>query len=60
MCLVVTCAQCREEVLKVDWIGDDEECLLRDRRLAVHPNTIQPETRSLLLKHLVVIEEPAA
>src|SRR6266851_143802 len=27
--LVVTCAQCREEVLEADLIGDEEECALR-------------------------------
>ena len=42
--LVVTCVQCREEVLEADQIGDEEECLLRDHLLAVHPNTMQPET----------------
>src|SRR5437867_11849039 len=42
--LMVTCVQCREEVLEADQIGDEEECLLRDHLLAVHPNTMQPET----------------
>ena len=28
--VVVTCAQCREEVLDADGIGDEEECPLRD------------------------------
>jgi len=58
--LVLTCAQCRDRVLEADQIADDEECLLRDHLLAVHPNTIQPETRSVLLKHFVVTEEPPA
>ena len=53
---VVTCAQCREEVLEADRIGDEEECLLRDHLLAVHSNTVQPETLGVLLKHFVVIE----
>ena len=26
---VVTCAQCREQVLEADLIGDEEECTLR-------------------------------
>jgi len=56
--LVVTCVQCREEVLEADVIGDQEECLLRDHLLAVHPNTIQPETRRVLLTHFVVSEQP--
>jgi len=58
--LVVTCAQCREAVLEADRIGDEEECLLRDHLLVVHPNTIQPETRGVLLKHFVVTEPPPA
>ena len=29
---------------------------LRDHLMAVHPNTIQPETRSVLLRHFVVTE----
>ena len=53
MSLVLTCVQCREEELKADQI-DEEECLLRDHLLVVHPNTIQPETRAVLLKHFVV------
>jgi len=40
---MVTCAQCRKVVLEADLIGDEEECALRDQRLAVHPNTVQPE-----------------
>ena len=55
---VVTCAQCREMVLEADLIGDEEECVLRDHLLAVHPNTVQPKTRSVLLKHFVVTEPP--
>ena len=41
---VVRCAQCRQEVLDADLLGDEEECALRDHLLAVHPNTVQPET----------------
>jgi len=33
---------------------------LRDHLLAVHPNTVEPETPSVLLKHLVVTEGPPA
>jgi hypothetical protein len=55
---VVTCAQCREEVLKANPIGDAEECALRDHLLAFHPNTIQRETRAVLLSHFVVTEPP--
>ena len=55
---MVTCAQCRQEILEGDQIGDDEECLLRDHLPATHPNTIQPETRSVLLRHFVVTERP--
>jgi len=60
--LVVTCMQCHEEVLEADRIGDEEECLLRDQLLAVHPNTVQPETRKVVLRHFVVTERtpPAA
>ena len=56
--VVVTCAQCREEVLEADLIGDEEECLRRDHLLVVHPQTVQPETLTMLLSHFVVIEEP--
>jgi len=52
----VTCAQCREEVLGADLIGDAEECLLRDHLLAVHPKTVQPDTLTMLLRHFVVSE----
>jgi len=52
------CAQCREEVLEADLIGDEEECLLRDHLMAVHPKTVQPETRSVLCGHFLVIERP--
>jgi len=48
---VVTCPACGRDVLEADRIGDEEECLLRDHHLAVHPTTIQPETRRVLLKH---------
>ena len=53
---VATCAQCREEVLEADLIGDEEECVLRNHLLAVHPKTVQPETVGVLLKHFVVTE----
>jgi len=33
---VVTCAQCRREVLEADVIGDEEECALRDHLVALH------------------------
>jgi hypothetical protein len=49
MSLVVRCARCRDDVLEADQIADDEECVLRDHLLAVHPNTIQPETLDVLL-----------
>ncbi len=58
MPLLATCTQCRAAVLEADEIGDDEECLLRDHLLAVHPRTVQPMTMSVLLKHFVVTEEP--
>jgi len=56
--LVMTCSQCRDLVLDANQITDDEEGLLRDRPMAVHPNTIQPETRDTLLRHFVVSEGP--
>jgi len=56
--LVLTCAQCREQVLEADRIEDEEECLLRDHLLAVHPNTVQAETLGVLLRHFVVTEPP--
>jgi hypothetical protein len=51
--LMVTCAQCRQEVLEAEVFGHEEECALRDHLLAVHPNTVQPETRSVLLRYFV-------
>ncbi len=39
-------------------LGEEEECLLRDHLLAGHPQTVQPETRSVLLRHFVVTEQP--
>jgi hypothetical protein len=45
--------QCDSEVLEADLLGDEEECLLRDHFLAVHPTTLQPETLSFLLRHFV-------
>ena len=55
--LVVTCAVCWEDVLQADEIGDEEECVLRDHLLAIHPATVQPETLSVLLR-LFVVREP--
>jgi len=52
--LVVTCAQCDAQVLEADLLGDEEKCALRDHLLASHPNTLQPETRNMLLRHFVV------
>ena len=46
------------DVLDADVIGDEEECLLRDHLLAAHPNTVQPETLRVLLRHFVVTEQP--
>ena len=56
--LVMTCAQCRSEVLEADRLGDEEECALRDHLLASHPKTVQPHTLSVLLKHFIVIGRP--
>ena len=56
--LVVTCAQCREVALSADQIEDEEECLLRDHLLVVHPRTVQPEALGVLLRHFVVTEGP--
>jgi len=47
-------------VLEADQIGDEEECLLRDHLLAVHPNTVQPETLTVLLRHFIMTDEPPA
>ena len=55
---LVTCAQCRAEVLEADRLGDKEECALRDHLMAVHPSTIQPATLGVLLRQFVVTEEP--
>jgi len=55
---VVTCAQCREEVLEADLLGEEEEYALRDHLLAGHPKTVQPATLSVLLRHFVVTEPP--
>ena len=57
--LVVTCAQCREDVPEADRIDDEEECLLRDHLVLRHPNTLQPETRGVLLRHFIVKESAA-
>src|SRR2546426_136758 len=51
---VETCAHCRQEVLEADRIEDEEECLIRDHLLAVNPNTVQPATLRVLLRHFVV------
>jgi hypothetical protein len=56
--LVVTCVQCRQEILEADRSGEEEECLLRDHLLAVHPRTVQPMTRSGLLRLFFVSERP--
>ena len=56
MPLVATSAQRREDMLEAAQIADEEECVLRDHLLAVHPKTVQPETRGVLLKPFVVIE----
>src|SRR6266566_7778435 len=60
--LIVTCAQCREDVLEADRIDDEEECTLRDHLMLLHPNTLQPETRGVLLRHFILKEltPPAA
>ena len=57
--LLVTCAACRRDVLEADEIGDEDECALRDHLLAVHPTTVQPMTRTVLLQHFVVTEAPS-
>ena len=49
----VTRPQGRAEVLEPDLLGDEEECALRDHLLAFHPNTIQPATLGVLLRHFV-------
>lgn len=49
---------CRQEILDADRIAEEEECLLRDHLLAVHPRTIQPETLSVLLRLFIVTEQP--
>jgi len=54
----VRAVPCREEVLEADRIGDEEECVLRNHLLAVHPKTVQPETLSVLLKHFGVTGPP--
>ena len=43
-------------MLEADQIGDEEECALRDHLLVVHPKTLQPETRGVLLRHFAVTE----
>jgi len=60
--LALTCAQCREDVLEADRIDDEGECTLRDHLMLRHPNTIQPETRGVLLRHFILKEStpPAA
>ena len=39
-------------MLEADLIGEEEECILRDHLLAFHPQTLQPETRSVLLSYV--------
>ena len=56
--VVVTCVQCRREILEADRIGEEEECLLRDHLVAVHPGTVQPETLSMLLRLFDVTAQP--
>ena len=51
---VVRCPPCRD----ADLLGDEEECALRDHLLAVHPQTVQPATLSVLLEHFAVTEPP--
>jgi len=55
---VVTCPACGRDVLEADRIGDEEECLLRDHLLGLHPRTVQPETLGALLAYFVVSEGP--
>jgi len=50
----VTRPQGRAEVLEPDLLGDEEECALRDHLLAVHRQTLQPETLRRLLRHFVI------
>src|SRR5439155_23691952 len=57
---VATCAQCREEVLEPDVIGDEEECALWDHLLASHAKMVQPETRVVLLIHFVSVQRMSA
>ena len=47
--LVVTCAPCDEVVLEAEVFDHEEECLLREHLLAVHPKTIQPATFGVLI-----------
>ena len=58
MSYLVTCAHCREAVLEADLLGDEEECVLRDHLLAVHPKTVRAETCAVLLRHFVLSESP--
>jgi len=46
--------------LRLSGIGNDEEFRLCHHLLAAHPQTVQPETRSVLLRHFVVTEGPLA
>src|SRR5438128_6483047 len=54
--VVLTSADCRQQVLEADLIGDEEECALRDHLLAFHPQTLQPKKRNMLLGHFVLTE----
>ena len=49
---VVTCAVPRDDS-GGHLLGDEEECVLRDNLLAVHPKTVQPETLNVLLRRFV-------
>jgi hypothetical protein len=60
MAITVSCAQWRERMLEADLLSDEEECALRDHLLAVHPQTLQSETRSVLLRHFVGTERPSS
>src|SRR5947209_3153633 len=56
--LMVTCAQCREQVLEADVIGDEEECALRDHLLAGPPEdraARDPERVAQALRHGTVV-----
>jgi hypothetical protein len=54
----VTCAYCGAEVVDADLLGDEEEALLRDHLMKLHPTTIRPETFGALLRHFIVATKP--